>query len=267
MNVAEILTLFDKEQRQEVTFSDFKREVTPEVVRHLMSKAASGESMVVFSRLNADNADQVIRSQISYFEQLGHNFEWKVYDYDTPPDLRERLLAHGFGADDPEAVLVLDLTEAPEALLRPVTHDVRRITRPSKLDQVVSVQRSVWPDADYIPWLEQRLSDDLQHGPEWISIYVAYLDNRPASSAWITFHQGSQFAGLWGGSTLPEYRQRGLYTALVATRLQEARQRGVRFLTIDASPMSRAVLEKYGFRLLTYAHACKWRVKPERTEG
>ena len=39
MNVAEILTLFDKEQRQEVTFSDFKREVTPEVVRHLMSKA------------------------------------------------------------------------------------------------------------------------------------------------------------------------------------------------------------------------------------
>jgi hypothetical protein len=29
-------------------------------------------------------------------------------------------------------------------------------------------------------------------------------------------------------------------------------------LTIDASPMSRPIVAQHGFRLLTFAHACKW---------
>jgi hypothetical protein len=32
----------------------------------------------------------------------------------------------------------------------------------------------------------------------------------------------------------PEYRKRGLYTAVLAARVQEAIQRGYRFLTIEA---------------------------------
>lgn len=264
MNTQEILTLFDREQRREVTYSGLRREETPDVVRHITNRPDRGESMVVHSRLNSANVDEVIRAEIAYFEGLGHNFEWKVYDYDRPPNLKERLLAHGFEAGDPEAVLVLELAEAPSTLLQPVTHDVRRLTRPDQLDDVAAVQAAVWPEADYLPWLKQRLADDLQDDPDHLSIYVAYVAGVPASSAWITFHEGSQFAGLWGGSTLPQYRQQGLYTALVTARLQEARRRGVRFLTIDASPMSRAVLEKYSFRLLTYTHPCKWRVKPAR---
>ena len=92
-----------------------------------------------------------------------------------------------------------------------------------------------------------------------MSVYVAYVDGVPASAAWIDFHENNAFAGLWGGSTLPQYRQRGLYTALVSVRAQEAIARGVRYLTSDASPMSRAVLEKYGFRLLAYAWECNYR--------
>ena len=64
--------------------------------------------------------------------------------------------------------------------------------------------------------------------------------------------------GLWGGSTLPEYRKQGLYTALVKARVQEAIERGIRYLTIDASPMSRAVLEKFGFELMAYAWECNY---------
>lgn len=262
MNTQEILTLFDKEQRRVVTYSGLRREETPDVVRHITNQADSKESMVIHSRLNSANADEVIRAEITYFEALGHSFEWKVYDYDHPPDLKERLLTHGFTAEEPEAVLVLDLETAPAALRQPVRHDVRRLTRPEQLDDVVAVQGAVWPEADYLPWLKQRLADDMTLDPDHISIYVVYKEGTPACCGWITFHEGSQFAGLWGGSTLSQYRRQGLYTALVATRLQEARRRGVRFLTIDASPMSRAVLEKHGFRLLTYTQPYKWRIKP-----
>jgi GNAT superfamily N-acetyltransferase len=88
---------------------------------------------------------------------------------------------------------------------------------------------------------------------------VAYVQNVAAACAWIRFPPGSPFASLWGGATLPELRNRGLYTALLAARVQEARARGWRYLTIDAGHMSRPIVEKRGFRLLTYATACNWR--------
>ncbi|MCA9986957.1 MAG: GNAT family N-acetyltransferase, partial [Anaerolineales bacterium] len=69
---------------------------------------------------------------------------------------------------------------------------------------------------------------------------------------------GSQFASLWGGSTIERYRRQGLYTALLAARAQEARGRGVRYLTVDASPMSRPILEKLGFQFIAYSFPCKW---------
>jgi len=262
-NNSEILALFDKEQRRDVQFYPFQPESTPHVVRHLIPDPKRGESMVIYSQLTAANAEAVIEGEIAYFESIGHNFEWKVYDHDSPPDLRQRLLARGFQADDPEAVLVLDLEQAPPALLEPVTLDVRQITGPAEIEAITSVQRQVWPDKNFIQWLSDELSHNLEHDAEHIGIFAAYVDDVPASCAWIKYHTGSRFAGLWGGSTLPQYRQRGLYTALVAARLQQALSRGVRFLTIDASSMSHAVLKKFGFELLTYAHACKWqRVNP-----
>jgi len=263
MNKTEILALFDEEQRRDIQPYRFKREVTPHLIRHICTATEWGDGMVIYSRLTPDNADEIIAAEVAYFQSLGQNFEWKVYDHDTPADLKERLAAQGFSVGEVEAVLVLDLDEAPQALLEPVSHEVRRISQPAQLEDVAVVQRHVWPDKSFAAWLEQALRDNLQGDPDHISIYCAYVDGRPASSAWITFHEGSQFAGLWGGSTLPEYRRRGLYTALVAVRLQEARRRGARFLTIDASPMSRAVLEKFGFQFLTSTYPCQWEVPPQ----
>jgi GNAT superfamily N-acetyltransferase len=262
MDSAKILALFDQEQRREVTYFNIRRrEVTPHVVRHIHADPEHGRSMVIYSSLTVDNADEVIRSEVAYFESIGHNFEWKVYDHDRPPDLRQRLQTFGFEIGDLEAVMVLDIDQAPSALLRPVTHDVRQISDPTQIEDIVSVQRQIWPDEEFTGWLADELRGSLQENPEHFSIYAAYVDDQPVSSAWITFHPGSQFAGLWGGATLPDYRGRGIYTALVAARLQEACRRGVRFLTIDASPMSRPIVQKHGFRLLTNTYPCKWRVK------
>ena len=32
---------------------------------------------------------------------VGQPFEWKLYDFDRPSNLKERLLAHGFSAGGP----------------------------------------------------------------------------------------------------------------------------------------------------------------------
>jgi hypothetical protein len=45
------------------------------------------------------------------------------------------------------------------------------------------------------------------------------------------------------------------------TRAQEAKARQVSYLTVDASPMSRPILEKFGFEMIAYSYPCKWKLK------
>ena len=216
-----------------------------------------GGSWILYSRLTPENADQVIEEQVADFERLGLEFEWKLYDHDQPPYLRERLAAHGFEIEEAEALMVLDLAQISETLLRPVTHDIRRITDPEQIyTAVIAVQEEIWQEnqAQHAEELAQELRLDGDH----ISFYAGYAADRPVCSAWIRFNETGSFASLWGGSTLPAHRKHGFYTALVAVRAQEAIQRGYRFLTIDASPMSRPIVARHGFQLLTFTHPCKW---------
>ena len=258
MNKSQIIPLYDQDQRKNVEYPDARREVTPTVVRHI-DTSDSGEGYVTYSQLNETNADDVIREQVRFFESIGQAFEWKLYDYDRPPDLKERLESHGFLIEEEEAIMVLDLEDAPEVLWQPAHQTVQRITNLEKLSDVLTVQQQVWDEG--FSWLSQYLGGALQKYPEQMSVYVAYVDGQPASAAWTYFPKHSQFASLWGGSTVSGFRKQGLYTSLLAVRAQEARDRGVRFLTVDASDMSRPILEKFGFERIAYSYPCKWEVK------
>lgn len=257
-NMDEIRALYDRQQRLEIDYAGVRREVTPQVVR--LVDVPNRRGTLIYSQLDEASADAVIEQEIDHFKRLGlaEHFEWKVFDYDQPADLKDRLAARGFAAEAPDAVLILDLTAIPPALTAPVTHDVRRIHDAAQLEDVRSVMNAVWGDDDNSGIID-TLAATLRDKPEELSVYAAYVDGIPACAAWIDFHARSEFSGLWGGSTLPAYRKRGLYTALVAERAQEAIGRGARYLTIDASPMSRAVLEKFGFQLMAYAYECNYR--------
>ena len=259
MEKTQLLALHDQQQRIEIEDRTMHREATPEVIRHVSMN--QGEGMVIHSRLNAENADRVILEQIQYFQAIGQDFEWKTYGHDTPSDLGTRLAAHGLAAEAPEALLVLEIEAAPACLLQPISHDIRRITDPSRLEEIDRIQAGVWGESD--PNYISALRDDLNQDPGHVTIYIAYADGVPVAYARITYHDHSQFAGLWGGSTLKEHRGRGFYTSLLALRLQEARRRGVQFLTLDASPMSRPIVEKHGFQFLTLTQPFKWRRNPK----
>lgn len=258
MDNAQLLSLYDRDERIEARYPHVRREETAFVVRHLHPDETEG--FVIYSRLNERNADDIIEQEIDYFSRIGQSFEWKVYGHDTPPDLKARLLRRGFTLDegDEEALMILNLEQASPVLFQPPAHDVRRLTRPEDVPLALAVQRMVWNE-DYSD-LIARLATDLRDYPDMLSVYAVYVDGRPVSSAWMYVLPGSRFGSMWGGSTLPAYRGRGIYTALVAARVQEARRRGLRFLTIDAGPMSRPIVEKLGFRFITWTFPCKWRL-------
>jgi GNAT superfamily N-acetyltransferase len=261
MNKSQIIALYDQDQRKDVEYPDMRREVTPNVVRHI-DTSNIGEGLITYSQLNGANAADEIREQVSFFESIGQEFEWKVYDYDKPSDLKERLGSYGFIVEEAEALMVLDLEDAPEILWQPVLHNVQRIIDPEKLAAVQSVEQQVWDEDS--SWVLHFLGGALSNYHEQMSVYVTYIDEQPASAAWIYFPEHSQFASLWGGATISRFRKQGLFTALLAVRAQEAKARQVRYLTVDAMPMSRPILEKLGFEMIAYSSPCKWKLKSQK---
>jgi predicted acetyltransferase len=86
------------------------------------------------------------------------------------------------------------------------------------------------------------------------------VENDPVSIAWTYFPRG-QFATLFGGTTLAEYRGHGLYTSLLHVRLNEIRERGYSFAVIETGPMSKPIVEKYGFQQLTTVWDFEWQAE------
>lgn len=254
MDHSELLRRFDRQQRIDVVFNDSVREEDHGIVRHVPRFGRTG--FVLHAVLTAENADEIILSQIRYFTALGYDFEWKAYGHDQPADLGDRLVGHGFVLEDRESVMVLELAEQPALLHHTSPLDVRRITDPALAYHVAAVEEAVWQrpfDA-----LANRLAHDLREAPDEVRVYVAYSNGTPVAAAWMYLHTGTEFASLWGGSTLPAYRKRGYYTALLAARAQDAAARGTRLLTVDAGDMSRPVLARHGFVHLTDTFAYRY---------
>ena len=256
MEDSELLRVFDKEVRQECTWTRMRRDVQPGLVRHVLNEGTSSGGLISWTDIPADSVDGVIAEQIHYFQGLNADFEWKLYDYDQPADLGVRLLAHGFKKEDPEALMVGEIHSLPQSYWDLDTSMVQRISTPEEVDEILAMEKEVW-DED-VSGFAKGMKYDLLHYPEIISVYVVRQDGRVVSAAWTHYLVPTSFASLWGGSTLRQYRRRGYYTALLAARAREARQRGYRLLQVDASPDSQPILAKHGFRCLAYSTPYEW---------
>ena len=143
--------------------------------------------------------------------------------HDRPADLGGRLLAKGFEQGGRETLMVrpVGTDDAPAS---PAGIDIRRVTDPAALADLVAVETEVWDDDN--AWLAGALAAELAQDAQALAIYIAYAGAAPVSTGWIRFHGGRAFATLWGGSTLKAYRSRGIYRALVGIRAALARSRG-----------------------------------------
>jgi len=246
MNAKQIMALYNKHERMHIDIPGWITRCEP---THITSVSPDLDgSFVSYFNFSSDQADKVIAQQVEFFSQCGKNFEWKVYDTDKPRNIAQQLLNNGFSVEDEESFMVLDL------------HLISSL--PEKQAQCVEVTDSIGI-RDAIAVKQTQLGDDCdgyyrhlvnlkQSRPESIRIYVIYQNGEPVSSAWVTFNSiDSPFAGIWGGSTIEAYRGQGFYQALLKQRIRDALLAGKRFLMIDASSMSKPIVEKYGFELIT----------------
>ena len=233
-------------------------EVDEFVVRRLDKPGQEG-SGIIWSDLDADNADAVIAEQVVVFDRRGQRFEWKLYDYDRPADLADRLTAAGLVAEESESFMVAEVDEVIEALKSAELPDgvtAVWVTDAAGVELMGQVQSLVFDDDKSD--LRQSILAQVTDAPDMIGLVLAMAGDVPVCAARIEFLPGTEFAGLWGGGTLPQWRRRGIYRALVRYRAELAAARGYRYLTVDASEDSRPILERVGFTRLAITTPYIW---------
>jgi ribosomal protein S18 acetylase RimI-like enzyme len=254
MNKNHLLVRYDKDLRLRIMYPEARKEITNDVVRFIRS--APGMNFVGFTFANETKLHDVIHQEIEYFRPLQQPFTWKVYEHDLLPSLKKELVGHGFVPDnDPAAVMVLDVKNAPASLFQPTKVDIRLVSDVEGLGDIIHVLDQVW--GGHNTWVNDRLGSHMQI-PGYLSVYAAYVDDQPASIAWTCFPHG-HFATLFAGSTLPEHRRQGLYTSLLAARLKEIRERGYRFAVVEAGAMSKPIVARHGFQQLTTVYDYEWK--------
>jgi hypothetical protein len=254
MNTNELLVQYDKDLRIRIAYPEARKEITRDVVRIIRN--APGMNVVAFTFANESKLHDVIHREVNYFTPMQQPFTWKVYDHDLLPTLKDDLASHGFQHDDdPADVMVLDVRQSSAELLGPVKADIRRIKDAAGLQDVIHVLDNVW--GGHNTWVNDRLGTHLKVR-NYLSVYVAYVEEQPVSVAWTYFPFG-QFATLFAGSTIEKYRNRGLYTSLLATRVQEIRRRGYEYAVVETGNMSRPIVAKHGFQHLTTVYDYEWK--------
>ena len=92
-----------------------------------------------------------------------------------------------------------------------------------------------------------------------MELWVAEVDGQVVSAGRLEPVPGTDFAGIWGGATLQEWRRRGIYRALTAARARSAVRLGKTLINSDSTEYSRPILERYGFLKVSTTTPYLWR--------
>jgi GNAT superfamily N-acetyltransferase len=170
--------------------------------------------------------------------------EWKTRSHDHAPGLHEALVRNGFVPDDPESIMIGEISSLAAAVPLPAGVTLRRVTGEHDVRAMCAMSDEAFGDP-----AAREMADALLHrlGRETgMELWVAEADGQMVGAGRLEPVTNSDFAGLWGGAVLKQWRGRGIYRALTAARARAAMAAGKTLVHSDSTEYSRPILERSG---------------------
>lgn len=171
--------------------------------------------------------------------------EWKTRGHDRAPGLHEALVANGFRPDETESIMIGEARLLAVDVELPEGVELRRIAGEEDVRAMSEMQAQVF-DGDFAEEMTSALMTRLARD-DGMELWVAEADGAIVSSGRLEPVPDTEFAGIWGGATVPAWRRRGIYRALTAERARSALRLGKRLMNSDSTEFSRPILERAGF--------------------
>ena len=202
-------------------------------------------------RFLAGEVDEVLAEVRALLCARGRNVtQWEVGSSATPGDLVDLLLARGLVRDkEPYAAALVLKAEPPRA---PREMVARRVETFAEYVAANEVQYEAFEmSADERAESRQKLPELWRSTPNLM--HAVWIDGTIVTAG--TSAPTPQGLLLYGGATLPGYRGRGGYRALLGARWDEAVKRGTPALITQGGSMSRPILQQLGFETVGHVHS------------
>jgi ribosomal protein S18 acetylase RimI-like enzyme len=221
----------------------------------------SGRGFVTYRSLDGHGSrlDELVAVTVDHYSRDPgiSEFEWKTRGHDDVPELDAVLRRHGLEPDEAESVMIGRAADLAVDVPLPAGVTLRRVTEPGDVRRMVAMQDDVFGDPH--PGMADELVQRLAKHDDGMELWVAEADDEIVSAGRIEPVDGTDFAGIWGGATRPQWRGRGIYRALTAERARSALRRGVTYINSDSTEYSRPILERSGFVKVTTTTPYVWR--------
>lgn len=214
-----------------------------------LSVFPGGRGFISYADLGGADARRIgelVDVAVGHFRALPEttSVEWKTRGHDHAPGLHEALISRGFIAEDPESIMIGEAALLAHDVPLPEGVEIRRARTEDDVWAMEEMQGTVFEDPEWRSRAEttlRRIRED-----DTVELWIAVDDGQVVSAGRLEPVAGTDFAGLWGGATLPQWRGRGIYRALTAQRARSALAMGKRFLQSDSTEFSRPILERSG---------------------
>jgi ribosomal protein S18 acetylase RimI-like enzyme len=234
----------------------------------VLATFVGGRGFITYRTLDVDGraADEasvraLVEQALAHYRALPdiRRVEWKSRGHDHAPGLHEALLAAGFTPDEPESIMVGEARLLAVEVELPDGVVVRQVHDHAEVLAMCTMQGEVFGDD---PDEAQEYADAIVHRlrtRDDMELWVAEQDGVIVSAGRLEPVEGTEFAGIWGGATRPEFRGRGIYRALTSARARSALAHGKRYLNSDSTEFSRPILERSGLVKVSTTTPYEWR--------
>jgi GNAT superfamily N-acetyltransferase len=244
---AQLLAAYDEQLR-----TDAETVSAVAVSRHgplHLATFVGGRGFVTYRDLDGADVSDIrclVRKAVAHYEQDPDvsEIEWKSRGHDHAPGLHDALVDNGFRPGEPESIMLGAARVLAVDVALPEDVVLRRIATEAEVRAMCALTAEVFGDPtpdDQANALLRRLPLD-----DGLELWVAEAAGHMVSAGRLEPISGTDFAGIWGGATRPEWRGRGLYRALTAARARSALRKGKRLIHSDSTEYSRPILERSG---------------------
>ena len=225
-----------------------------------LARFAGGRGFISYRDLGGADAaaveELVERALESYRDDPAMSrVEWKARGHDRAPGLHDALVRNGFEPGEPESIMIGEASLLAVDVALPAGVELRRITTEADIRAMAEMQDEVFgePIADEVA---ESMLRRLKTGTE---LWIAEAEGQIVCAGRLEPVGGTEFAGIWGGATRPEWRRLGIYRALTAARARSALRLGKKLINSDSTEDSRPILERAGLVKVSTTTPYLWR--------
>ena len=210
--------------------------------RSLMTEAVAGH-MVGFTRVDENSIGTTIEAVKSYYGAYGQPFVWMVNERSQPANLADYLQAAGFvRARCFHGMVFTDLHHMIKLNPKVSIHVAQKDDH-CHVHRLYHDAYGMGDDDHVAAILAMRNAVNARHYLAWIE-----GESQPVAVGTMYYIPDQPIVTLQGAATLEAFRGKGIYSALLARRLDDARRDGMETAVAHANPeTSGPILARMGF--------------------